>query len=98
MFLQIILMLAGSDFPVCQADDYQLYPVVTYAHDQYYVFWEDRRLVASETLYAVYGARVTSDGVVVDTNGKLLFANAVHYDIDVAFDGSNFLVAFEDSC
>jgi hypothetical protein len=98
MTISLVLLLISSDFPVCQADDNQFYPVVAYANDQFYVFWEDRRLVTSDTLYCVFGARITSDGVVIDSGGKRLFANAVHYDIDAAFDGTNFLVAFEDSC
>lgn len=98
MFLPFIILLFSSDFPICEAADNQFYPVVTFALDHFYVFWEDRRLVQTDTLYCVYGARVTTDGTVLDPDGKLIFANQVHYDIDAAFDGENFLIAFEDSC
>lgn len=95
---QVLLILINSDFPVSTAYDHQYYPVVCYAEDQYYVFWEDRRYVSSDALYSVFCTRVTTDGTVLDPDGKLLFTNAVHYDIDAAFDGTSFLVAFEDSC
>ena len=94
----LLLVLVGSDFPINTAFDNQYYPVVYFANDQYYVFWEDRRYVISDALYCVFCARVTTDGTVLDPDGKILFSNQVHYDIDVAFDGTNFLVAFEDSC
>lgn len=93
-----ILAIISSDFMVCDADDDQFYPVVEYVDTLYYVFWEDRRFVASETLYAVSCTRVTADGSVLDQDGKVLFRNQVHYDVAAAFDGQNFLVAFEDSC
>ena len=94
----LLLILFNSDFPISTAYDHQYYPMVCFANDQYYVFWEDRRYVLSDALYSVFCARVTTDGTVLDPGGKILFSNAVHYDIDAAFDGTNFLVAFEDSC
>lgn len=94
----LLFILINADFPICTAYDHQFYPVVCYANDLYYVFWEDRRFVQSNALYTVYCSRVTSNGTVLDPDGKFLFGNQVHYDIDAAFDGTNFLVAFEDSC
>jgi len=96
--MSLLLLLIGADIPVCTATNDQLTPVVTFANQQYYVFWEDRRFVGVDTTYAVYGARVTPEGAVLDPEGKLIFRRQVRYDVAVATDGLGFLVAFEDSC
>jgi len=94
----LLLALAGADLPVCTAIDDQLVPVAAFAHDKFYVFWEDRRFVGEDTSYAVFGARVTPEGEVLDPDGRLIYRWQVRYDLNVATDGSGFLVAFEDSC
>jgi hypothetical protein len=94
----LLLALVCADFPVCTAADDQLVPVVCSANDLYYVFWEDRRFVGQDTTYAVFGARVTPQGNVLDPDGRLIYRWQVRYDLNVASDGNGFLVAFEDSC
>jgi hypothetical protein len=52
-------MLIGRDFPISTAYEAQYYPVVIFANDQYYVFWEDYRLYYSDkAIYAAYWKRV----------------------------------------
>ncbi len=94
MVIVMVLILVG-DFPVCTAPRDQYYPSVTYANDQFYVFWSDRRYYPS---YAIFGARVTKDGAVLDPDGKLIFRDESAYDVNAAYDGSNFLVVFRNGC
>lgn len=89
-------MLFGADFPICTETANQNTPVVLYANNQYYVFWQDERLVASQFRYAICAARVALDGTVLDPDGKIVYVDSAAGIIDAAFDGSNFLVVFRD--
>jgi len=88
-------MLIGRDFPISTTYEAQYYPAVIFANDQYYVFWEDYRLYYSDK--AIYAARVTTYGTVIDPDGKLILLDRTVM-ADVAFDGVNFLVTIQDSC
>ncbi len=89
-----VLVLFNADFPVCNLTSEEIYPCAYYANNQYYVFWTDYRF---EPLYSLFGARVTTSGVVLDPNGKFLFADSV-YNPRVAYDGTNFLVVWREGC
>ncbi|HIE06324.1 MAG TPA: hypothetical protein EYP58_05935 [bacterium (Candidatus Stahlbacteria)] len=91
--LPIILMLA--DFPIAVASNYQEYPEVSYANDQFNVFWIDYRLFPD---LSIYGARVAKDGTVLDPNGKRIYSDSASYSCDVAYDGTNFLVVTRNRC
>jgi len=88
-------MLIGRDFPISTVYEAQYYPAVIFANDQYYVFWEDYRLYRSDK--AIYAARVTTDGTVIDPDGKLILLDRTVM-ADVAFDSVSFLVVIQDSC
>lgn len=96
--LSLLLCLVGAPFPVSIAETDQSLPVPAFANGQYYVFWEDHRFLSEDTTYAVFGARVSPQGMVLDPDGKLLYRWQARYDLSVATDGSELLVAFEDSC
>lgn len=87
--------LIQADFAICTYDESQYCPESIYANSQFYTFWNDRRFV---TEYCLYGARISESGTVIDPDGKELFRNQVDIDPAAAFDGTNFLVAFRDSC
>ncbi|MCP3162765.1 hypothetical protein [Myxococcus qinghaiensis] len=73
----------------------QLSPVVVSGGEQFFVVWQDRRV---SNLSDVYGARVrASDGVVLDASG-IAVATDTWGEVSptVAFDGSHYLVAWED--
>jgi hypothetical protein len=80
--LLTVFLFNQGDFPICQAGDVQATPEVIFA----------------DSLFSVYGSRVTMDGAVLDTDGKKIFANKAETRPAVAFDGTNFLVALQDSC
>lgn len=90
-------LIAQGDFPICQATNVQATPEVLFVDSLFYVFWSDFRASSVDT-YAVYGTRVTVTGVVLDPNGKRIYANKAETRPAVAYDGDNFLVVLQDSC
>ena len=93
----VLLVVNQGDFPVCQADNVQATPEVLFVDSLFYAFWTDFRYSSADT-YAVYGARVTTDGAVLDVDGKLVFANKTETRPAAAYDGANLLVVLQDSC
>ncbi|UCF70520.1 MAG: hypothetical protein JSW49_10035 [candidate division WOR-3 bacterium] len=96
--LMLSLIVPCADFPICTAPDVQQYPCAVFGNDQYYVFWIDDRYYLAESTHAVFGARVSTNGTVVDPGGKLLFERQAGFATSAAFDGTNLLVVFRDSC
>jgi len=96
--LMLSLIMPVADFPICTAADEQYYPCAMYANDQFYVFWADFRYYDVDSSQSVFGARVSTSGAVLDPDGKLLYKNRAGYEPAVAYDGTNFLVVFRDSC
>ena len=78
---------------VSSAPDFQWTPAVAFGGSEYFVTWQDRRFGASAG-WAIYGARVTTSGTVLDSDGILIQRQQGYNDITpaVAFDGTNFLV------
>jgi hypothetical protein len=98
--LSVLLLFAvsGFDFAVCTAPRFQDYPVVAYLDTLYYVFWADERLFPAKQQYAVYGARVTAYGHVLDPDGRLLYSDSTASKFDAAFGISNFLAVCRNGC
>lgn len=92
----MVLLLLQADFPICNAGDHQHTPVVLYENNQYYVFWQDCRYFASQYKYALFAARVSKNGSVIDPQGKMIYSDSAAPIFDAAYDGSNFLVVFRD--
>jgi hypothetical protein len=74
----------------------QTFPKVAYGLGKYFVAWGDYR--AQDEGSQVYGARVDTSGVVRDPDGIGIFTLTETYSDYplVAFDGQNFLVAWDD--
>ena len=96
IIVSMVLTLFNADFAVCTATGSQQTPVSIYANGQYYLFWQDERFFATQFLYALYGARITTSGTLLDPGGKMLYCDSAAGYIDVAYSGSNFLVVFRD--
>lgn len=92
----MVILFFNADFDVCTAGGNQQTPASIYANGQYYLFWQDERYFATQSLYALFGARITTGGSVLDPNGKMLYCDSAAGYIDVANSGSNFLVVFRD--
>jgi hypothetical protein len=72
-------------------------PAVAFDGTNFFVVWEDQRNF-SGTFADIYGARVGTDGVVLDSSGIGVSTVAEHQRYpSVAFDGSNYLVVWEDN-
>jgi hypothetical protein len=69
-------------------------PVIAFDGTYYLITWDcDRYMYGHD----IYGARVTPSGVVVDTEGILISLNpASQYKPAVTYNGSNYLVAWND--
>jgi hypothetical protein len=88
----VVLDTAG--IVVSTAEDYQLHPAVAWDGSSFLVVWGDCRTGS----YDVYGARITTAGMMLDSAGFVI-SSAVRYQQTpaLAFDGSNYLVAWVDT-
>jgi len=95
VLIALSLNLLNADFSICNVNNNQQWPSAIYQNNQYYVFWEDERAI---TRYSLYGARVSASGTVIDVNGKMFYQDSVYLRPAIAYDGTNFLVAFRNHC
>ncbi len=88
-------VLDSTGFAISAASNGQEHPVVAFDGTNYFVVWQDNRLSG---WWDIFGARVSPDGVVLDTAG-LVISDAPRNQIfpSLAFDGANYLVAWGDS-
>lgn len=69
------------------------YPGVAFDGTNFLVTWHDGRAAP----YDIYGARVTTGGVVLEPGGFLIASGSGNLDHEgVAFDGTNYLVVWRD--
>jgi large repetitive protein len=85
---------------ICDAVNAQYFPVVAAAGDNYLVVWEDARNSKDSVTWDIYGARVDASANVLDSQGVLISTGLMgymqYYPV-VAFDGTNYLVVWEDA-
>ncbi len=89
-------VLDPSGIHICAASSDQENPYVVFGDTSYLVVWQDERnggVVECD----IYGARVNTAGTVLDPAG-IPVCNAASYQRDpgIAFDGTNWLVSWED--
>lgn len=86
-------VLDTSGIRISAAISSQYGPQVEHDGTNFLVVWYDARNGA----YDIYGARVSNTGVVLDTNGiPISTATSDQFAPVVAYDGTNFLVAWQD--
>jgi hypothetical protein len=87
-------VLDTAAIAISEAAGHQRLPAVDFDGANFLVVWEDSR----SGNYNIYGARVSPQGVVLDTSG-LVICQAARYQgsAAVGFDGENFLVTWDDS-
>ena len=87
-------VLDPSGIPISTATGTKLAPALAFDGTNYLVTWEDNRAGSSD----IYGARVSPAGTVIDPSGiAISSATNDQRAAAVAFDGTNYLVAWEDS-
>jgi phosphoribosylformylglycinamidine (FGAM) synthase PurS component len=87
-------VLDPAGIPVSTAANDQSYPAVAFDSTDFLVTWTDER---SDWQGDIYAARVTPQGTVLDPSGiPVSTAPDVQWYPDVAFDGANFFVAWQD--
>ncbi|UCG42336.1 MAG: T9SS type A sorting domain-containing protein [candidate division WOR-3 bacterium] len=84
-------VLDPNSIAISRADRNQYHPVVASDGSKCFVVWDDTRGGSSR----IHGARVSRDGVVLDTNGVAV-SSASSYIPAIAFDGENYLVTWDD--
>ena len=81
---------------ISTATSSQYAPTVAFGGTKFLVVWEDYRS-DGHTYSDVYGARVTQAGAVLDSDGiPISTASNNQQEASVAFDGMNYLVAWQD--
>ena len=89
------VVLDGTAIPISSSAGGQVDPAVAFDGTNYLVVWRDFR---SGTSTDIYGARVTKAGTVLDSTGIPISTSAgSQTDPAVAFDGTNYLVAWTDN-
>jgi hypothetical protein len=87
------VVLDPDGIPISTAVDEQYSPSLCFGGTNYLVAWQDYRNGEAD----IYGARVNQAGNVLDPMG-IAICNAIYdqYPPDVAFDGTNYLVVWDD--
>ena len=62
--------LVGSNFPICQASEHQLYPEVVWGDNHWLVAWSDYR---SGSVYDIYGRAINSTGTPEGSDFPILY-------------------------
>jgi hypothetical protein len=89
------IVLDPDGFAISTAYDWQGNPTVASDGANYFVVWHDYR---NNPLYTdIYGARVNQSGTVLDPDGiAISTAEKDQFYPIIAFDGSNYLIAWHD--
>jgi len=83
-------------FVISNAKNHQRTPAIVFDGTNYFVVWRDER--NGYRCYDIYGARVSPAGVLLDSNGiAISAAESGQFWPSVAFDGTNYLVVWEDN-
>ena len=80
---------------ISTASDDQISPALAFDGTNYLVVWEDHRNYAIDRYPDIYGARVSPNGVVLDSEGiRISTASSFQKSPAVAFNGINYLACF----
>jgi len=93
-------VLDPNGFPITTGSRFHFGPAVAFDQRNFFVVWgELHNKSPNSSNTEIYGARVNQNGVVIDTSG-IAITNNQPYEQEypkVAFDGTNYLVAWEDA-
>lgn len=92
--LAVPLLIYG-EFIVCNSPGVQYAPSIGFDGTNFLITWTDGR----DSLEQIYGARVSTSGVVLDPGGFQVFReNDEQISSDIAYDGTNYLVVWQFGC
>ncbi len=86
--------LDSTPFRIAYGPRDMCYPAATFGLQNYLAVWQDFR---SSLTYDIYGARISTDGAVLDSGIAISTAATSQYAPSVAFDGTNWLVTWQDN-
>src|SRR5262245_44789648 len=96
LFGWLVIGAATAEAAVAPAPDDQEEPAVAAGSNGYFVVWADKRNYATNE-YDIYGSRVSATGQVLDPAGIPICTDPGRQTSPrVAFNGSEFLVVWED--
>ena len=88
------MILDPNGIAISTAINEQGFPSLAFDGNNYLIVWHDKRSGYED----IYGARVNQTGVVLDPNGiAICTAVSLQRYPSVAYDGTNYLVAWQDS-
>ncbi len=88
-------VLDPNGFPLDTDAAQQRTPAIAFDGTNYLVVWSDRR---AGLRWDIYGVRVSPSGAVLDANAFVVVSvNNQQYSPAVAFDGTNYLVVWDDT-
>jgi hypothetical protein len=99
------ILLDTLAIPIATKAETQYAPAVVFGGSYFFVVWEEYHEVFNTEFgyqypHRIYGSRINTTGVVIDTNA-ILISNGAYSDMydnlnpDVAFDGTNYFVAWQ---
>ena len=86
-------VLDPNGIVISSANGTQYLPDVAYSGSDYMVVWSDDQTTST----MVFGTKVTTSGGVQIPNGKALSTSTKSYNSAIAFDGKNYLVAWQQN-
>lgn len=90
------VVLDPSGIQICSTIHSQTFPAVACDGTNYLAVWQDARDTTSNQ-YDIYGARLNTNGVLIDTNGFAVMAGPeLQIEPSICCDGSNYFVVWED--
>lgn len=90
------IVLEPDGIAVSSAPRSQEFPSVASDGTDYFAVWHDAR-DSTNTQYDIYGARITADGILLDTNSVAIFVDtAQQTDPSIVSDGTDYFIVWED--
>lgn len=87
------VVLDPDGIPISTAPNSQTSAKLSWDGQNFFVVWNDKRNEED----GIYGARISPDGQLLDPNGILIYSENNQYFHDIAWNGEEFLVVWDQS-
>jgi hypothetical protein len=85
------IVIDSIGIAISTAENEQIFPSIAFDGDNYLIVWEDYR---HPDYTEIYGARVSPEGVLLDTGGIAIATSNYDHTPSIAFDGINYFVVW----